>query len=517
MPTPQQTKATADEACDVFIIGGGINGCGIARELAGRGYQVHLSEMNDLSSGTSSWSTKLIHGGLRYLEYYEFGLVAKALRERETLMMMAPHLIHPLRFVLPHVKSMRPKWMLRAGLFLYDYLGPRKRLAGSRAVNLKKDIAGTALRSDLTSAFEYSDCMVDDNRLTIINARAAAKLGAVIRPRDKVISLSKSGDGWLVETTKGTIRARLVINAGGPWADIIRADIIRADLHSHNPDATMPANQNSGSIRLVRGSHIITKRLYDHDKAYIFQNSDGRILFAIPYLNDFTLIGTTDIDHDDTPDAPQISGDEIDYICKEVSAYLKMPITPAHVLHTYSGVRPLYNDGAQDAKATTRDYILSFEDGTDNGLLNIFGGKLTTYRQLGLQVADKIAPHLVPPSDARIGTAPLPGGDMPDGDFARFHKRAMALYSSEDNARLDRLIRTYGTDIKHILGTKDAPIEQGQHFGLGLYASEVDFLITHEWAMTSDDILMRRTKLGYHADEAMRARLDSYLAENRPS
>ena len=496
-----------NESCDVFIIGGGINGCGIARELAGRGYDVQLAEMRDLSSGTSSWSTKLIHGGLRYLEYYEFKLVRKALQEREVLMAMAPHVIHPLRFILPHLPQMRPKWLLRAGLFLYDYLGPRKFLPASRSVNLKKDIAGQVLAPHLTSGFEYSDCMVDDNRLTILNARAAAKLGAKIMPRNKVLSARQDKQGWQIETEQGTVRAKMVINAGGPWADAVR------DL-ADEPDGGGRASHNQKSIRLVRGSHIITKQIFTHDKAYIFQNSDGRILFAIPYLEQFTLIGTTDIDHDEAPDNPQISKDEVAYICREVSAYLAKDITADDVLHTYSGVRPLFDDGAEDAKAATRDYVLAFEGGTNDRWLNIFGGKLTTYRQLALQVADKIAAVETPPSQSRIGTTPLPGGDIKNADFAAFLKRLSLSHPDIAPARLRRMALAYGTEIYHIIGEHQGAIDEGQDFGAGLYQSEVDFLIAHEWARDVDDILMRRSKLGYQADDAMRARLGDYLAKN---
>ena len=502
---PEIQSTGDDKSCDIFIIGGGINGCGIARELAGRGYEVQLAEMRDLSSGTSSWSTKLIHGGLRYLEYYEFSLVRKALQERETLMGMAPHLIHPLRFVLPHLPEMRSKWLLRAGLFLYDYLGPRKFLPASRSVNLKKDIAGAVLAPHLTFGFEYSDCMVDDNRLTILNARAAAQLGAKIMPRNKVLSARPDDTGWQIATEQGTVHAKVVINASGPWADAVRDSADGAERPSHNQKA----------IRLVRGSHIITKQLFSHDKAYIFQNSDGRILFAIPYLDDFTLIGTTDVDHDEAPDNPEISDDEIAYICREVSAYLAKDITADDVLHTYSGVRPLFDDGAEDAKAATRDYVLSFEAGTHNRWLNIFGGKLTTYRQLALQVADKIATVEKAPSKARIGTTPLPGGDIKNADFAAFLQSLSVSHPAMAPARLRRMALAYGTEIYRIIGTHQGTIDEGQDFGLGLCQSEVDFLIAHEWAHDVDDILMRRSKLGYLADDAMRARLGAYLAEKQ--
>ena len=484
---------------DICIIGGGINGCGIARELSARGYSVYLSEKNDISSGTSSWSTKLIHGGLRYLEYYEFRLVREALREREILMQMAPHLIHPLRFVLPHLPSMRPKWLLRLGLFLYDHLGKRRFLKGSSSVTFKTDRTGAILRSDLTHGFEYSDCFVDDNRLTIANAMAARLTGAEIHPRAAVTDVSPSAEhGWLVTTQDEMIGAQIVINAAGPWVDQLRTLTGRR------------ANQQS--IRLVRGSHILTKRLCEHDKAYIFQNSDGRILFAIPYLDEFTLLGTTDVDHEGAPDKPEISDDEISYICREVSAYLKQAVTPSDVIATYSGVRPLYDDGAEDAKAATRDYVLKFEEGLTGDWLNIFGGKLTTYRQLGLSVARLIETKKTAPSNIIAGTAPLPGGDMPQGDFAAFLATLSIEFPDKDAKQLKRMAMAYGTHIYMILGKPDAPREQGIDFGAGLMQAEIDYLVEHEWAKTAEDILWRRSKLGYFADDKMIKTLSSYLS-----
>ena len=488
-------------AYDICIIGGGINGCGIARELSAKGYQVFLAEKNDISSGTSSWSTKLIHGGLRYLEYYEFRLVREALRERETLMQMAPHLIHPLRFVLPHLPSMRPKWLLRLGLFLYDHLGKRQFLKGSSSVNLKTNEAGQILRADLTYGFEYSDCFVDDNRLTIANAVAAKTYGAEIRSRCGVTEVNFNPEtGWQVKTEDGIISAKLVINAAGPWVDQLRSLTGRK------------ANQQS--IRLVRGSHILTKRLFDHDKAYIFQNSDGRILFAIPYLDEFTLLGTTDVDHENTPDKPEISNDEISYICREVSAYLKQAVTPSDVVATYSGVRPLYDDGAEDAKAATRDYVLKFEEGLGGDWLNIFGGKLTTYRQLGLSVARLIEQKIAPPSAQIAGTSPLPGGDIEQANFDRFLAKLLREFPDKDAKQIKRMAMAYGTKIYTILGTADKRLDQGQEFGAGLWQAEVDYLIECEWAKTADDILLRRSKLGYFVTDKMRKELESYLVSH---
>ena len=492
---PMQTAQIADY--DIFIIGGGINGCGIARECAAMGYHVMLAEMNDLSSGTSSWSTKLIHGGFRYLEYYEFRLVREALRERETLMGMAPHLIHPLRFVLPHSPAMRPKWLLRLGLFFYDHLGGRKILPASQAVKLRQDPVGACLKEEFTSAFEYSDCFVDDNRLTILNARAAKAFGATISPRTKVQTATHKDGIWHIKTDQGDITARYVINAAGPWVDEVRQ---------------AAKTSNVKNIRLVRGSHILTKRLFDHDKAYIFQNDDGRILFAIPYLGEFTLLGTTDVDHDTAPDKPEISSGEISYICREVSRYLKRPVTEADIVATYSGVRPLYDDGAADAKSATRDYVLSFEAGTSQSWLNIFGGKLTTYRKLARAVAALMRRELPEPTAQRAGTTPLPGGALGTPDFAAFLDKTLDEFSHLDSALVTRLATSYGADIYEILGTKDAPKPLGEMFGAGLSQAEVDFLVREEWAHTAEDILERRTKLHYFADEAVWQKLTAYLA-----
>ena len=502
MKHPQSDDSQADDKphYDVVIIGGGINGCGIARELAAKGYSVYLAEARDLSSGTSSWSTKLIHGGLRYLEHYEFRLVREALRERETLMKMAPHLIHPLRFILPHLPSMRPKWLLRLGLFLYDNLGGRQKLAGSHSINLKQDEAGRILKPEFTSAFEYSDCFVDDNRLTILNARAAQNYGAVIQPYNAVLSAQKTENGWQIKTEKQSITASLIINAAGPWADQVRSLSGRSS--------------NDKKLRLVRGSHIITDKKFDHDRAYIFQNSDGRILFAIPYLDDYTLFGTPDVDHEDSPDAPEISDAEIDYICAEVSHYLKQAITPEDVRFTYSGVRPLYDDGASQAQSATRDYVLGYEEDTNDSWLNIFGGKLTTYRKLAKAVSAKIENILPAPSNNEAGASYLPGGNMANGDFSAFLTSVQREFPTIDDTRLRRMAKAYGTEIYSILGNANEPADEGIDFGCGLYQAEVDFLIAHEWAKTADDILMRRSKLGYQFNDQQRRTLSDYLASH---
>lgn len=488
-----------NKSFDILIIGGGINGCGIAHELAARGYSVCLAEKNDIASATSSWSTKLIHGGLRYLEHYEFRLVREALKEREVLMRMAPHLIRPIRFVLPYLPEMRPKWLLRIGLFIYDNLGGRNRLSGSRTVNLKKDRAGKCLKENFSTGFEYSDCFVDDSRLTIANAIAAAEFSADIRRDCEVTKLDKYENGWIAETTTGLIKAKLVINASGPWAD--------------NICALYPQKKNLRRVRLVRGSHLITKKLFEHDKAYIFQNSDGRILFAIPYLSDFTLVGTTDIDHANEPDNPQISEQEIKYICTQISHYLERPLTESDIVSTYSGVRPLYDDGKQEAQSVTRDYVLEWQQGSVQTWLNIFGGKLTTYRKLSLAVAAMIDSVLPAPHPYAADSQHLPGGDLSTSDIEQFSTELAQKFPNLPTKVINRMSAAYGSRIHRIIGTADKPYPLGRDFGNGLYQAEIDYLVKYEWARTTEDILFRRTKLGLYFDKNMTKELTAYLTQ----
>ena len=488
-----------DNSFDILIIGGGINGCGIAHELAARGYSVCLAEKNDIASATSSWSTKLIHGGLRYLERYEFRLVRESLKEREVLMRMAPHLIRPLRFVLPHLPEMRPKWLLRMGLFIYDKLGGRNRLAGSRAVSLKTDRAGKCLKAKFATGFEYSDCFVDDSRLTVINAVAAAAFGADIRRDCEVTKLDRCKIGWAAQTTTGPVKAKLVINASGPWADQVCA--------------LYPMPQNVKRVRLVRGSHLITRKLFEHDKAYIFQNSDGRILFAIPYLGDFTLVGTTDVDHPDSPDSPQISKQEIEYICTQLSRYLERPLAKSDIVSTYSGVRPLYDDGQQEAQSVTRDYVLEWQQGSAQSWLNIFGGKLTTYRKLSLAVAAMIDAVMPAPHPSQANGRHLPGGNLETTDIETFNAELAQKFPDLPTKVLARMAAAYGSRVYKIIGTAEKPHQLGRDFGNGLYQAEIDYLVNHEWARTAEDILFRRTKLGLYFDEHMTDELDAYLKQ----
>jgi len=492
---------------DVFIVGGGINGAGIARDAAGRGFSVGLCEMNDLASGTSSWSTKLIHGGLRYLEHYEFRLVREALMEREVLWAAAPHIIWPLRFVLPHHKAMRPKWLLRLGLFLYDHLGGRKRLPGTRVLDLRADPAGAPLKAGMDTGFEYSDCWVQDARLTVLNARDAADRGAEIMVRTDCVGLARSDGLWTVRLhdrktgAERTVTARLVVNAAGPWVDgLLRGPLGRRDAHN---------------VRLVQGSHIVVPRLFDHDKCYIFQNPDGRIIFAIPYERDFTLIGTTDQEYTGDPGAARISQAEIAYLCDAASAYFTAPITPDQVVWTYSGVRPLFDDGAGKAQEATRDYVLKADpEGEASGgapLLNIFGGKITTYRRLAESMLTRIEARLGHRGTPWTHDARLPGGDFPVDGFDALVTALRSAYPDMPGDLVWRLARNYGTTAHVILGDARALGDLGRCFGADLYEAEVRYLMDREWARTAEDVLWRRSKLGLRltADEA--AALDDWM------
>ena len=488
--------SNAQNPTDLFIIGGGINGCGIARDAAGRGLSVTLAEMGDLASATSSASTKLFHGGLRYLEYYEFRLVREALRERETLLTAMPHISWPLRFILPHQKGMRPRWLLRLGLFMYDHLGGRKILPATRRINLRKDAAGQALQSRFTTGFEYSDCWVQDSRLVVLNARDAQARGAHVLTRTKVTSARREANLWRIETDRNgntqTHYARALVNAAGPWV----RDVIDDALN-------LPSTEG---IRLVRGSHIITRRLFDDDRPFILQSPDNRVVFAIPYEQDFTLIGTTDVDHDGAPGAAICTDDEAEYLCKLASDYLAKPITMADVVWRYSGVRPLYDDGASSATAATRDYVLSLNaDGP--AVLHIFGGKITTYRRLAESALAKLGPHLPAHAGKWTARAPMPGGDFPVADVARLQARLMKDYPFLGKKWATRLFRAYGLEAWEVLGGAKSAADLGPHYGATLTAAEVAWLRSCEFAQTSEDILWRRTRLGLQFTPEMTAKL----------
>ncbi|SFS12093.1 glycerol-3-phosphate dehydrogenase [Yoonia litorea] len=506
---------------DIFIIGGGINGTGIARDAQGRGLQVGLAEMNDLASATSSASTKLFHGGLRYLEFFEFGLVKKALVEREVLLKNMPHISWPMRFVLPYhpdmrfegdtptsklltvfmpwMKGRRPSWLIRLGLFLYDNLGGREILPGTKTVDLTSDPAGKPIKEKFKRAYEYSDCWVEDSRLVVLNARDAEERGAKIMTRTKVISATRVEDHWEIVTESDGVEARhtarALVNAGGPWVENVVREVARQNT--------------SEGVRLVRGSHIVTKKLFDHDKSYFFQGEDGRIIFAIPYEMDFTLIGTTDKEHENLSEKPFATDEEQDYLCAFASQYFDKPVTRDDVVWTYSGVRPLYDDGAKSATAATRDYVLSLDD---NGapLLNIFGGKITTYRKLAENAMKKLTP-LVGGGGTWTDKAPLPGGDFAVADRDKLVADLARDYPFLDDRWALRLIKGYGTDARKILGEAATAADLGQDFGATLTEAEVKWLMAKEYARHADDIVWRRSKLGLRLTKDQIAALDAYM------
>jgi glycerol-3-phosphate dehydrogenase len=492
---------------DLAIIGGGINGCGIARDAAGRGLSVVLFEQGDLGGATSSASTKLIHGGLRYLEHREFRLVHESLAEREVLLRIAPHIIWPLRFVLPHHAGLRPAWQLRLGLFLYDRLGGRKILPGTRVLDLRRDPAGAPLQPRYVKAFEYSDCWVEDARLVVLNARDAAEHGAVIRPRTRVLAATRVDAGWRITARPSdaaapeTIEAKILVNAAGPWVADVLAGITRG---------TPPSK-----VRLVQGSHIVVPRLWEHDRCYIFQNADGRIVFAIPFEGAFTLIGTTDQDYHGDPAAARASEAEISYLCQAVSLYVTRRVAPSDVVWTYSGVRPLYDDGASKAQEATRDYVLELDDSAPGApLLSVFGGKLTTYRRLAEAALDKLKAHLPAPVAAAGGwtaRAPLPGGDFPHDGFAPLVRAVMARHPYLASSHATRLVRAYGTRAELLLDGATASGDLGRRFGHDLTEAEIRYLMREEWATDAADLLWRRSKLGLRlsADEA--SALDDFM------
>jgi len=489
---------------DIVVIGGGINGCGIARDAVGRGYSVLLAEMQDLASGTSSASTKLIHGGLRYLEHYEFRLVRESLMEREVLWKMAPHIIWPLRFVLPHHRGLRSAWLLRLGLFLYDHIGGRKLLPKTRTLNLAHDPAGKPLRKGYAKAFEYSDAWVQDARLVALNARDAADRGAEILTRTKVTRLHRSGGGFQVELTDQTtghvreVRARLVVNAAGPWVDQVLRQTTGETERRH--------------VRLVQGSHIVVRKLFDHDKCYIFQNKDNRIIFAIPYEGDFTLIGTTDRDFNGSPDEVQISSEEIAYLCEAASEYFERGVTPDDVVWSYSGVRPLYDDGASKAQEASRDYVIKVDKtGQDGAIINIFGGKITTYRRLAESVLEKIEDALGARGAAWTAGATLPGGDFPVLGFEALVSQLKKEAPVVPDATIRRLARNYGTRARQILGPGG---ELGRIFGADLGENEVNYLMDQEWARDVPDVLWRRSKLGLKVSPDETAALTAHMNES---
>jgi glycerol-3-phosphate dehydrogenase len=491
------------ERVDLFVIGGGVNGAAIARDAAGRGLKVLLVEQGDLAQATSSASTKLFHGGLRYLEYYEFRLVRESLIERETLLKAMPHISRPLRFVLPHHAGLRPAWMLRLGLLIYDHLGGRKILPPTRTLDLAADPAGAPLRPEYRRGFEYSDCWVDDARLVVLLARDAAARGATILTRTRFERAAREGEEWRVEIDEGgvarSVAARAVVNAAGPWVGELAGDGFATASHR--------------TVRLVRGSHIVTRRLFDHDRAYIFQQPDGRIVFAIPYEGDFTLIGTTDVEHDGPPGVAACTPEERDYLLGAVSGYFRSPVGVDDIVWSYSGVRPLYDDGATSATAATRDYVLEVGDaGGRAPVLNVFGGKITTHRRLAEAAIAKLAPWFPGLGGAWTAGAPLPGGDFPWDGAEALAAGLAAAHPFLDPAAARRLVRLYGTDARAMLEGARSAADLGIDFGAGLSARELAWLRDREWARTAEDVLWRRTKLGLRLAPAEVARVAAFLA-----
>jgi glycerol-3-phosphate dehydrogenase len=513
------------EEVDLFIIGGGINGCGIARDAVGRGLSVALAEQGDLAQATSSASTKLFHGGLRYLEYFEFRLVREALEERETLLVAMPHISWPMRFVLPWhpemrfesdtptsrllskvmpwMKGRRPAWLIRLGLFLYDTLGGRKILPATRTLDLTRDAAGRSLQKRFQHAYEYSDCWVEDAKLVSLNARDAAEHGARVMTRTRVVSAARQDGMWQVTVDgpdgRHTHRARALVNAGGPWVGDVIANVARI-------------NSTEG-VRLVRGSHIVTKKLYDHDRCYFFQGSDGRIIFAIPYEQDFTLIGTTDKDHRAAPGDVRCTGEERDYLLAFASQYFAKPVTKDDVVWTYAGVRPLYNDGAKSATAATRDYVLSLDTTGGAPLLNVFGGKITTYRRLAESALEKLSPFFPQAKGQWTARAPLPGGNFPHDGVAALVAKILADHPFLTPVWAARLVRAYGAEAPALLAGAKTAADLGRDFGATLTEAEVRWLMRHEFARRAEDVVWRRTKLGLRLSSDQVAALDGFMTE----
>ena len=492
------------ESCtvDLLVIGGGINGAGIARDAAGRGLDVLLCEKDDLAAHTSSASTKLIHGGLRYLEQRDFRLVRHSLQEREVLLRNAPHIIWPLRFVLPHHAGLRPWWLIRLGLFLYDHLGGRSMLAPSASVDLGRHASGRALKRGYRRGFEYSDCWVQDSRLVVLNARDAHTRGAVVRTRTECVSLARRGAAWeaiLADRVAGArfpVCARGVVNASGPWVGKT-LDLEAGTGASHG-------------VRLVKGSHIVVRKMFEHAHPYVFQSGDGRVLFAIPFEEDYTLLGTTDVEIDGEPGPVAITAEEIDYICTVANGYFETPLSPGDVVWSYSGIRPLFDDQAENASEVTRDYVLHVDRGPAP-LLSVYGGKITTCRRLAEQAVDLLAGPLGVDRPAWTRDAPLPGGDIPGADIGAFTARCAERYAWLPEPLLRHYVRHYGTEIHTLLAARSSVDDLGEHFGAGLHAAEVEHLVEHEWARTPDDILWRRTKKGLTMPREGERRLHEFL------
>ena len=478
---------------DLLVIGGGIKGAAIARYGVGRGLSTCLVERGDLAGGTSSNSSKLVHGGLRYLEHYEFRLVREALAEREVLLRIAPHIVWPMRFVLPHRAEMRPRWLIRAGLFLYDHLARRVSLPGAESLDFRRHPFGAPLSPEITNGFAYSDCWVEDSRLVVLNAKDAARRGASIRTRTAFIDAARDAEGWTVRLRgadggEETLRCKALVNAAGPW-------VLSAQDQTHAARA--------GSVRLIRGSHIVLPALYEGEQAYILQNDDRRVVFVIPYQGRFSLVGTTDVPHEGDAATAHCTPEEAAYLCAAVSRQFKRPVTPAEIVWSYSGVRPLYDDGTDDPSAITRDYVLKL-DTEAAPLLSIYGGKITTYRRLAEEAVEKIGKALGRDGPAWTAGASLPGGDFGGRDLAQYEAGIATSHPWLPPALRARLVRAYGSEVPALLGDAAALADLGRDYGAGLTQREIDWLVREEWARTAEDILWRRSRLGLHMTQAER-------------
>ena len=528
-------RESGPKTVDLLVIGGGINGACIARDAAGRGLDVLLCEKDDLAAHTSSASTKLIHGGLRYLEHYDFRLVRHSLREREVLLRNAPHIIWPLRFVLPHHAGLRPRWMIRLGLFLYDHLGGRERLPPCASIDLHRHPSGGALKKHYRRGYEYSDCWVQDARLVVLAARDAHLRGTDVRTRTECVSLARRGPHWeatLIDGTTGarsTVSARGVVNASGPWigrrlepgagASTAGADAGTGTEHGMGlVKDSAPADGAASpgiagvkhDVRLVKGSHIVVGKLFDHPCPYLFQGADGRVLFAIPFEDDYTLLGTTEVEIEGDPGPVAITPAEVDYICAAANAYFETPISPGDVVWSYSGIRPLLDDRARNASEITRGYVLHLDWGSAP-MLSVYGGKITTCRRLAEQAVDMLAGPLGCNRPAWTRDAPLPGGDLPGGDVEGFIARCAEHYPWLAQGMARHYVRHYGTGIHTLLAGRTGIGDLGEHFGAGLHAAEVEYLVEHEWARTAEDVLWRRTKKGLRMTEDGKRRLRAWL------
>jgi len=494
------------EIYDLLVVGGGINGCGVARDAAGRGLRVLLCESGDLAEQTSSRSTKLIHGGLRYLEQYEFRLVREALREREVLLSMAPHLVWPMRFVLPHNQHLRPAWMIQVGMLLYDYLAGRKVLKASRCVNLSQHTAGRALKDDSNKGFIYSDCATYDSRLVVLNAIDAAEHGAAIFTRTKCLVARRQDNHWIaalqdtVTDRRFDVTARALVNTTGPWVNAFIDDALKI------PTAYR--------IRLIKGSHMVVPRLFAHDYAYILQHNDRRIVFVIPFEKNYSLIGTTEVDYDGDPAQASMAEGEVAYLCDVINRYFTVQTHPQDVLWTYAGVRPLFDDAASSASTVSREYILELDNGAGRApLISVFGGKLTAYRQVAEHTLAKLLPAMKIKAGAWTSEPghPLPGGDLTD--FSVFVRELAQQYPGLPKSTIQRLARLYGTRARSLLDVADKVSALGRCFGADLYEAEARYLVDKEWARTAEDILWRRTRLGLQFSTQQVNQLQEWLDE----